>query len=56
MAPVGCSGGLLTRGCAPQDGETPLFTAAHQGLLKVVKLLVQADANTDARDKVREGG
>ena len=46
---------MLTQGCAPQDGDTPLFTAAHQGHLEVVQVLVQAHANKDAPNKVSQG-
>ena len=48
-------GGLLTRGCAPQDGCTPLYAAAENGHQEVVQLLVQADADKNAPDNVREG-
>jgi hypothetical protein len=55
MHRVGCSGGLLTRGRAPQRGATPLFAAACEGDQEVVQLLVQAGANKDAPMKVKEG-
>ena len=55
MARVGRRGRLLTRGRAPQRGATPLYAAAQGGHLGVVKLLVQADANMDASNEVREG-
>jgi len=54
-ARVGCRGGLLTRRRAPQGGHTPLYVAAHHGHEKVVQLLVQAGADKDAPDEVREG-
>ena len=40
-------------GFAPQDGDTPLLIAAHQGDEAVVQVLLQAGANTEATDKVR---
>jgi ankyrin repeat protein len=46
---------VLTRGRAPQDGATPLFTAAQNGHLPVVEALVEAGAHKDAPNKVREG-
>ena len=55
MARVGRRGRLLTRGRAPQRGATPLYAAAQGGHLEVVKLLVQANANMDASNEVREG-
>ena len=55
MHQVGCSGGLLTRRCAPQGGWTPLHIAAQQGHLEVVTLLVQAGSNKEAPAEVREG-
>ena len=46
---------MLTRGRAPQNGHTPLHMAAYNGHTEVVKLLVQADADKNAPDKVKEG-
>ena len=46
---------MLTRRRAPQYGETPLYIAAEKGNQEVVQLLVQADANKDAQNKVRGG-
>ena len=51
----GRRGQFLTRGRAPQRGITPLWAAAHMGNLEVVQVLVQADANKEAPDQVREG-
>ena len=53
---VGRRGGLLTRERAPQDGITPLCAAAHGGHLEVVQCLVQAHADKDAPNEVREEG
>ena len=38
---------------APQDGATPLFIAAEKGRLAVARILLDAGANTEAKDKVR---
>ena len=40
-------------GGATQDGRTPLFIAAKQGSLELVQLLLDAGANTEAKDTVR---
>ena len=45
---------MLTRGRAPQDGWTPLYAAASYGYPEVVEALVEAGANTDAPDEVRD--
>ena len=47
--------------CAPQHGQTPLFVAAWEGKEAVAQVLLDAGANTEAKDKVRakrggEGG
>ena len=55
VAQMGRRDRVLTPGRAPQTGTTPLWIAGHQGHLEVVQFLVQADANKDAPDKVREG-
>ena len=44
---------MLTRGCAPQNGATPLYVAAQKGHVQVVEALVQAGADKDAPTKVR---
>jgi hypothetical protein len=40
---------------APQDGETPLYKAARKGHFEVAKLLVQANADMNFKNKVTEG-
>ena len=45
---------MLTRGCAPQDGETPLYIAAEKGHLEVARVLLEAGADITANDNVSE--
>ena len=50
---------MLTRGCMPQKGATSigwtkLHDAAEQGNLKVVKQLLEAGVDIDAKDTVSE--
>jgi len=52
----GAGVGLLTCGCAPQDGHTPLYWAVLLGHAEVVQALVRAGADTNEKDKVRSGG
>ena len=40
---------------APQLGRTPLFVAAVEGHLPVVWVLLEAGADKEAKDPVREG-
>ena len=53
MNQVGCRGGWLTRGRAPQDGWTPLHAAAQEGHQEVVQLLVKEGADKDAPNEVK---
>ena len=43
---------MLTRRRAPQDGWTPLYAAACNGQDAVARVLVDAGADTEARDRV----
>ena len=47
-------GRVLTRRRAPQDGCTPLHAAAARGHLAVVQVLVDAGADTDAKNVVSQ--
>jgi len=46
---------MLTWVRDPQDGRTPMLTAAQNGHAEVVELLVEAGADTNAPAKVSEG-
>ena len=50
---MGC---LSERYCAPQDGRTPLLLAVEGLHYAVVKLLLEAKVDTEAKDKVRRQG
>ena len=39
-----------------QTGSTPLYIAAQNGHLDIVRLLLDRSANVDAANKVSEGG
>lgn len=39
-----------------EEGDTPIISAARAGNLEDVNLLLEAGANTHAKNKVREGG
>ena len=52
---VGRTSLVLTRGCTPQDGFTPLYVAAHYGHDAVVQTLCRAGADKNTPDKVGEG-
>jgi len=43
---------VLTWGCAPQDGYTPLHIAAAFGYLEVARLLLEAGADITATTTV----
>ena len=51
---MGCRGWVLTRGCAPQDGFTPLHDAVQEGHLEMVKLLLGSGADINAKETVSE--
>ena len=51
---VRCRNQVLTRGHAPQDGDTPLHVVAHMGHLEVARLLLKAGADMNAKDTVSE--
>jgi hypothetical protein len=56
---MGRRGRVLTRGCTPQDGVTPLLVAAANGHLPVVRFLVEKGADITAKTNVsgmRVGG
>ena len=37
----------------PQDGASPIFLAASKGHVEVIKVLMEAKADPDAKDNVR---
>ena len=43
---------VLTQGRAPQDGHTPLWMASLHGNVVAARLLLEAGANTEAKDTV----
>ena len=43
---------MLTRGCAPQDGFTPLHAAAMGGYVELARLLLEAGADITATNDV----
>ena len=40
---------------APQDGDTPLHAAAYNGHMEVVRVLLDAGVDKEAKNQVREG-
>ena len=55
VAWVGRTSPVLTWGCAPQNGQTPLYIAAANGHDAVVQTLCRAGADTNTPNKVGEG-
>ena len=51
---MGRRGRILTRGRAPQERCTPLWTAAYNGRVAVVELLVARGVDKDAPNEVRD--
>jgi len=52
---VGQKGPCVDAERAPQDGDTPLYNAAANGHLAVVKFLVAKGADKNETNQVREG-
>ena len=46
--------GEVTVCLCPQDGQTALHMAAHEGKVDVVRLLTEAEAQVNIRTKVKE--
>ena len=55
VAWVGRTSPVLTWGCAPQNGQTPLYIAACNGHDAVVKTLCRSGADKNTPEKVIEG-